>query len=263
MPIFTDQLGRILNVPLPPQRIVSLVPSQTELLVHLGLEAQLVGITKFCVHPAHLRTTKTIVGGTKQIHFDRIKQLQPDIILCNKEENTQDIVREAHTIAPVHVSDIRTITHTQTLIDQYGDLFEKRAEAQALNGQITTRLKQFRIQIKARPRYKVAYCIWKDPWMVAGNDTFINGLLEWNQLKNAFANHFGRYPEVELQDFKDVDYILLSSEPYPFTEKHIAEIQEHTHAKVLLVDGEYFSWYGSRLVKAFDYFKNLQEELHI
>ena len=88
----TDQLGRKIKLSQVPKRIVSLVPSQTELLIHLGLEEQLVGITKFCVHPKHLLKTKQIVGGTKNVHFDRVRDLQPDIILCNKEENTQAIV---------------------------------------------------------------------------------------------------------------------------------------------------------------------------
>ena len=106
---FQDQIGRILELEKTPKRIICLVPSLTELLVDLGLEDCIVGITKFCIHPTHLKQTKAIVGGTKNINVDKIKALNPDIILCNKEENSKEIVKICEEIAPTHVSDIFTI----------------------------------------------------------------------------------------------------------------------------------------------------------
>ena len=258
----TDQLGRKIKLSQVPKRIVSLVPSQTELLIHLGLEEQLVGITKFCVHPKHLLKTKQIVGGTKNVHFDRVRDLQPDIILCNKEENTQAIVAEAMTIAPVHVSDVRTLSQALAFMQQYGLLFDKTAVTNRLIATISIAQLQFQKKMQERPIKKVAYFIWKDPWMVAGKDTFIDALLTMNRFENVYGNTQERYPEVAMSTLKDLDYVLLASEPFPFAEKHIAEVQKHTKAQIVLVDGEYFSWYGDRLVAAFNYFVQLQSSLN-
>ncbi len=119
-----DQLGREVILEGVPKRIISLVPSQTELLCYLGLEASIVGITKFCVHPENLRKEKKIVGGTKNVHFDRIRDLSPDIILCNKEENTLEMVLELEKIAPVHISNVISLEDTYQLISQYGEIFQ-------------------------------------------------------------------------------------------------------------------------------------------
>src|SRR5690606_10328332 len=160
-----------------PLRIVSLVPSQTELLYDLGLEDQVVGITKFCVHPYHFKSVKTIVGGTKKVNLDRIQSLDPDIILCNKEENTREMVAELNSIAPVHVSDVCTIADTLALIEQYGQLFACRTEASRITAKIDSRLREFKLFMQDKPVLKVAYFIWREPWMVAGGNTFIDHLL--------------------------------------------------------------------------------------
>lgn len=242
-------------------RIVSLVPSQTELLVDLGLEDLIVGVTKFCLHPKNIKKDKIIVGGTKTIHFDKIVALKPTHILCNKEENTKEIVENCEKIANTHVSDIYNIKDTLNLIALYGNFFSKEKEAIKLSAKIKNLQKDFNVFIKEKPKLKVAYFIWKDPWMVAGNTTFINYLLEVNKFDNAYKN-LSRYPEIELQSLKNVDLVLLSSEPFPFKEKHINEVKSYAKkAKVLLINGEYFSWYGSRLLKAFSYFKNLRNSL--
>lgn len=259
-----DQIGRCINLKEIPKRIISLVPSQTELLVDLGLEESIVGITKFCAHPIHLKKEKTIIGGTKQIHLDKIKELKPDIILCNKEENTKDIVEACETICTVHVSDIFTIEDSLELINQYGAMFNKLDEAKNIVRKIESELKSFRVFIEKKSTLKVAYFIWKDPWMVAGNNTFINYLLKLNKFKNVYETE-NRYPKIEFNDatiFKNVDVVLLSSEPYPFKEKHIKELKVYyPKANIMLVDGEMFSWYGSRLTKSFKYFKNLHLNL--
>ncbi|WP_452225992.1 ABC transporter substrate-binding protein [Lacinutrix cladophorae] len=258
---FKDQIGRELKFNSVPKRIISLVPSQTELLYDLGLKTSIIGITKFCVHPIHLIKTKTIVGGTKQINLEKIKALQPDIILCNKEENTKEIVAACNKICSVHVSNIESILDCITMINQYGEIFKKEKEALVISEKIKTNLKDFQSFIKEKNTLKAAYFIWKNPFMVAGKNTFIHYLLALNKFENVYAD-LGRYPEINLKQQENVDVVFLSSEPYPFKEKHIEELQAYyTNAKILLVDGEMFSWYGSRLIKSFSYFKLLHQNL--
>lgn len=261
---FRDQIDRKFTLEKVPKRIISLVPSQTELLYDLGLEDEIVGLTKFCVHPYHLKQTKTVVGGTKDIKIDKIRGLNPDIILCNKEENTQEIVALCEQITAVHVSDIYTIDDALELTKQYGILFNKRTEASKIIQKINFKLNDFKEFIKGYPPKKVAYFIWRNPWMVAGNDNFINHLLALNNFTNIYANK-SRYPEVAIKKIRlegDPDLVFLSSEPYPFKEEHAFELSRFTHhAKTVFVDGEMFSWYGSRLLKAFDYFKKLHQRI--
>lgn len=258
---YKDQLNRKIEIDKTPQRIISLVPSLTELLVDLGLEDRLVGITKFCIHPKHLKKQKTVVGGTKQIHLDKIKALKPDFILCNKEENTKEIVNQVKEITVTYVSDLNTIKDVLELIQKLGVLLNCTQKADLINQQIQQKQKQFLAYIKDKKSKKVAYFIWANPYMVAGKNTFINALLKRNKFENVYEN-LGRYPEIEIEKIKEVDYILLSSEPYPFQEKHKKLFAKYSKAKIILVDGEYFSWYGSRLIQTFDYFKELHTSLH-
>lgn len=260
-----DQIGISHTFENTPKRIVSLVPSQTELLVDLGLEESMVGITKFCVHPAYLKATKTIVGGTKNIKFDKIKELQPDIIICNKEENTKEIVEQLSTICPVWVTDIYTIEDNNQMIQDFGVLFNKRIEAQKWIDKINFAYQDFQNFIQNKTIKKVAYFIWANPYMVAGNATFINEILKLNRFQNIYEAKEGRYPEIELKKIRlegDPDYVFLSSEPFPFKDEHAFELGRFTHhAITVFVDGEMFSWYGSRLVKAFTYFKTLHSKI--
>lgn len=247
-----------------PERIVSLVPSQTELLVDLGLGTKIVGITKFCVHPIDLRKQKTVVGGTKKVDFDAIKALAPDIIICNKEENTLEIVENLRAICTVWVTDITTIEDNLKMINDFGNLFDCVEVAQNWNAQLIFALSDFKQFIKDKPTQKVAYFIWKKPYMVAGSNNFINELLKLNKLENSYGN-LSRYPEIELpkmNENKELDLVFLSSEPYPFKEKDVLEIAAYTDSvKIILVDGEMFSWHGSRLLKALNYFKKLHQDL--
>lgn len=259
---YQDQMNRTIRLGQFPKRIVSLVPSQTELLCDLGLKDLLVGVTKFCVHPHQIKKEVTVVGGTKQIHINKIKQLQPDIILCNKEENTKDIVEACEGICPVHVSDIYTLDDSLQLIEQYGKLFNCEKRAQELVELIRLKKNDFEAYIKGKRCFKTAYFIWKSPWMVAANNTFINYLMALQGFENQFG-HLKRYPDIELseENLSGVELVLLSSEPYPFKEEHKDYLKTVIpNAKILLVDGEMFSWYGSRLIKAFDYFKNLHQQ---
>jgi iron complex transport system substrate-binding protein len=145
----------------------------------------------------------------------------------------------------------------------YGQIFSSISKkATALIEQITHQKFQFQTDFKDR-KLNVAYMIWRQPWMAAGGETFINTLLKLNGLTNVFENRSSRYPEIDLNELKDKkpDIILLSSEPYPFKDHHIREIQQTYKVPVILVDGEYFSWYGSRLIPAFDYFAKFQRQL--
>ena len=259
-----DQMNRSIEFPESVQRIFSLVPSQTELLVDLGLEDYIVGVTKFCVHPKHLRLSKKVVGGTKIISLAKIKAINPDIILCNKEENTKAIVEACEQICNVHVSDIFRIEDSLDLINLYGILFNKKEEALKIVNEIQKEADDFKAFIQKKPTLKVVYFIWKTPWMIAGKDTFINYMLGLNHFKNVYETK-KRYPEIVLNKStinKAVDLVLLSSEPFPFKNSHKKEVQTfYPNAKIIIADGEMFSWYGSRLTKAFAYFKNLRLNL--
>lgn len=260
MRVFYDQLDRKIELPGPPGRIISLVPSQSELLADLGLEDSIIGITRFCVHPENLRQNKKAVGGTKQVNIDKIRKMAPDIILCNKEENTPEMVKELENIAPVHVSNVRNIDDSLELIREYGEIFEVREKASELVGKILDLREDFQEFIKDKPLRKVAYFIWKDPWMVVGDDTFIDHILKLNNFENIFSTEKSRYPEVHLDKLSayKVDKILLSTEPFPFKEKDKIWFKNSVRKDgIHIVDGEYFSWYGSRLISAFDYFKKL------
>ena len=254
---FVDQLQRTVVLPKTPERIVSLVPSQTELLVDLGLRENLVGITKFCVHPTDLRKHVKIVGGTKQVHFDRIEALKPDIIICNKEENTLEMVVALEKIAPVWISDINRVEDSLEMVQRLGEVFKVGGAAELLIKRISEALEEFQIFIKNFPSRKTAYLIWKDPFMAAGRNTFINDLLSLNRFENMLISENSRYPEITLNELEQAELILLSTEPYPFKQHHVLELQKKLNRTVKLVYGEYFSWYGSRMAAAFEYFKTL------
>lgn len=248
--------GRELVLVQKPVRIVSLVPSQTELLYDLGLDEEVVGITKFCVHPESWFRSKARVGGTKQLHYDKIAALQPDLILANKEENTREIVDTLAKDYPVWVSDIHNLPEAIQMIQEIGVLTGRQQRAAEIVSGITGAFQQLP---KAAVPVPVAYFIWRNPWMTVGNDTFIHHMLQQLGWQNVFGDQ-ARYPEVTLEQLaaRKPAKVLLSSEPYPFKEKHIAEIKTVLpQAEVLLVDGEMFSWYGSRLLKAPAYFASL------
>lgn len=258
---YRDQLDRIVNIPNTPSRIVSLVPSQTELLVDLGLKDSIVGITKFCIHPAELRKSVTIVGGTKNIHLQKIIDLKPDFIFCNKEENSLEIVEMLQPIAPVWVSDIYSIEDCIQMILMIGEIFHS-ATAKIIGEDISLRRNNFKEYMQNKKVKSVLYIIWKKPYMAAGRNTFINELLQINKFENVIKDDESRYPEIDFVNFPEIETILLSTEPYPFKHKDAVALGKKLNKKVILVDGEYFSWYGSRLIKAFKYFETLHINNH-
>ncbi|MGZ3863997.1 MAG: ABC transporter substrate-binding protein [Bacteroidia bacterium] len=257
----TDQLNRTIEFNFPPKRIISLVPSQSELLWHLGLYKEIAGITKFCIHPDEMFRNVPRVGGTKELKFDIIKKLHPDLIIANKEENQQEQIDELSKHYPVWISDIYTLEDAYRMMMQVGELTGRKEAAQDLIEEIRRNHREFKARNKKHEtKKKAVYLIWKNPYMAAGHDTFIDHLLAECGFTNAFTDQKSRYPEVTTQMIidKNPDIILLSSEPYPFKEKHIEELQKHVPgAKIILADGEMFSWYGSRLLHSFDYFTQL------
>jgi ABC-type Fe3+-hydroxamate transport system substrate-binding protein len=253
--IFIDHLGNTIELTDTPKRIISLVPSQTELLWDLGLHNEIVGITKFCIHPKEMFKSKNRVGGTKTIDIDKIRNLKPDLIIGNKEENEHSQIIELQKEFNVWMSDIYNLNDAYKMINDIGELVNKKNESLLL---ISTIKKSFSL-IKKHNK-SVLYLIWKNPFMAAGKSTFIGDLLNEIDLDNSLENKDLRYPKLLLEDIKQLnpDVILLSSEPFPFNEKHIAELQKTVpNTTIQLVDGELFSWYGSRLLKSAEYFNQL------
>lgn len=248
---------------MPPQRIVSLVPSQTELLFDLGLAPEVVGVTRFCIHPADKVSGKVIVGGTKNLHIDRIHTLRPDLIIANKEENTREQIEELQPHYPVLVTDIITLPDALHMIQTIGKRVGREPEAQRLLAQINESFAALPSSSAPRQQPAVAYFIWRKPWMVAANGTFIDSMLGAAGFRNAFS-HLNRYPEITAAELQasNPELIFLSSEPYPFTEKHRYALQQVCpSARIWLVDGELFSWYGSRLLRSAAYFRELQQQM--
>ncbi|MDQ2795162.1 MAG: helical backbone metal receptor [Bacteroidota bacterium] len=257
----TDQLGRRVAVPFPPCRIVSLVPSQTELLFDLGLGASVVGVTKFCLHPAEARTIATVVGGTKNFDFEKIAALKPDLIIGNKEENYQAGIEQLAAKYPVWLSDISNLPEALDMIRRIGFIAGAKEKAAALAGAIEASFAALALpETPAAAPDSVAYFIWRKPYMVAATGTFIDDMLRRVGFANAFAG-LSRYPEIGAEQLAAAapQRIFLSSEPYPFAAKHMAEFQALCPAaKIEVVDGELFSWYGSRLRQSAAYFSQLR-----
>ena len=260
MAIYKDQMNRMVDVPSVAKRIISIVPSQTELLFDLGLDEEVIGVTKFCVHPADKVKRKPKVGGTKSLNISQIKKLNPDLIIGNKEENEKDQIEELAQNFPVWMSDISDFDDAVNMIQKVGQIVDREEKAIQITSSITKSFDNLNIKASS---LKVAYLIWRKPYIVAGKGTFINDMLKRCGLKNAFETD--RYPEVFPGQIVDAnpDLVFLSSEPYPFTDRHLTEFQALVpDADIRLVDGELFSWYGSRLVQAPEYFKQLIASLN-
>ncbi len=241
-----------------PTRIISLVPSQTELLHFLELELETIGITKFCIHPSTWHREKIKIGGTKNLDIEKIITLEPDLIIANKEENVKEQVEKLAQDFNVWVTDVYNFNDSLQMIIDIGSITKKETKANTLIQSIKN---EFDLnQLHLNELKNVVYLIWKEPYMTIGGDTFINNMLLQAGYKNIFEDTF-RYPEVSIELLQDLkpEYIFLSSEPYPFSNKHLEEMKsELPDSKIILVNGEMFSWYGPRLLQAANYFNQLR-----
>lgn len=257
-----DQMQRTVRLSSAPKRIVSLVPSQTQLLHAFGLEKEVVGITKFCIHPDDWFRSKTRVGGTKTVSLDKVRALEPDLIIGNKEENERSDIEQLEKEFPVWMSDIYNLHDALEMIRDLGSLTGKSTEANRLAVEIAERfeaLEKWR-QLQDLKQQSVAYLIWHDPAFAAGSNTFIDAMLKRCGWENYMQEV--RYPELTEHSDSQPDVVFLSSEPFPFKEAHIQTYrQRFPNAIIRLVDGEMFSWYGSKLVEAPSYFQGLIEEV--
>ena len=234
--------------------IISLVPSITETLFDFGLtDHEVIGRTKFCIHPKELVKNVEIIGGTKNLNISKIKSLSPDLIIANKEENDKAQVEELMKDFKVWVTDIETLEDNQNFLTKLGILLNKEEIAHNFN-QIINSI--FNLKKTTDP-IKVAYLIWKNPYMTVGSDTFIHEIMEKLGFENLFKNE-KRYPEISLDQMQEAGFIFLSTEPFPFQQKHVEELQnELPGKKIIVVDGEAFSWYGTHLAKCSEYLQTL------
>lgn len=250
---------KICDITFIPNRIVSVVPSQTELLFDLGLNNEVLAITKFCIHPKEICQTKVIVGGTKNLNLEKIISLQPDLIIANKEENVKEQIESLAEKFTVWLTDVNNYDDAIQMIADLGKITHKLDKANSLIKSIN---EVFSTPIFKQKR-KAIYLIWKSPFMTIGCDTFIGSMMNKAGFENTF-HHLTRYPEIVLENItnSDCELVLLSSEPYPFTQKHVQELQiAIPDKKIIIVDGEMFSWYGSRMLKSGAYFKELSATL--
>lgn len=252
-----DQLGREIRLSDFPKRIISLVPSISELIWDLGLKDELIGITKFCIHPDEMFRTKTRIGGTKNIHISEVKNLNPDLIIGNKEENTKEDIEELAKHFPVWMSDVNTFEDAIHLIQETGKITGKEENAKNIIGRIRSQ------EIPFKEKIKVIYLIWHEPCFAAGKNTFIDAMLEKSGFSNCITQL--RYPEITGMEIKELspDFLFLSTEPFPFQKNHFEYYSRFlSEEKIKIVDGEMFSWYGSRMMKAFPYFEGLYKDLN-
>ncbi|QNA42794.1 ABC transporter substrate-binding protein [Lacibacter sediminis] len=264
-----DQTGNFVSIPFPSQRVISLVPSLTELLFDLGLTDEVVGITKFCVHPEEWFRSKTRIGGTKQVNLPLIESLKPDLVIASKEENIKEQVEAVQQFCPVYCSDISNLQESYEVIEHLGFLTDRIDKANQLINNIQNIFKG--LSVCSKP-IRAAYLIWQEPYMTVGGDTFISHMMELAGFENVFVTE-QRYPVLTIEELmkRDVEAVLFSSEPFPFKQKHLDAFKQTWLRQssigqlpvCKIVDGELFSWYGSRTLYATDYFIKLRESLFL
>jgi len=257
--LYIDQLGRKIELDKTPERIVSLVPSQTELLYYLGIKP--VGQTIFCIHPESEFKSSNKVGGTKKLQLGKIRALQPDLIIGNKEENTKEQIEEISDEFPVWMSEINSVDDALDFITRIGSILGKSNECINLKLMIQSGLNRL-----IAPTYKLSYIylIWKDPYFAVASGTYINSVLDRGGFINALANKT-RYPEITIEQINQLqpDCVMLPSEPFPFKQEHVEALQKEVpKSHVVPVDGEILSWYGSKMLEAPDYLMKINSDIH-
>ena len=244
-------------------RIVSLCPSLTELVHDLGAADQVVGRTKFCIHPAPWVDGIERVGGTKNPNLARIIALAPDLVLMNEEENRREdaeALREAGIA--VHTSMPRTVDETAQMVRAIAQAIGRAADGARIAADIEQRAARVARAAALRESVTYAYCIWRDPWMTVNDDTFISAMLAMAGGHNVFGDRADRYPSFALDELRLAapDVVFLSSEPFPFAVRHVDELVAATgwkRSRFALVDGELLSWHGSRTPAGIDYAETL------
>ena len=255
-----DCLGDEITIPKNIKKIVSLVPSISELIYDLNAEDRLVGVTKFCVVPKYFQIEKTVVGGVQEFEVDKIKALNPDVVFASKDENFEDEIEELRKFFPVYVTDVKNVDEAKQMIENFGVLLNRRNESSKILMKIDLQLQDLAKVTDDLLYRSGAYLVWNDPWVAAGKDTFVDSMLKLIKVNNVFSNLKERYPMVTGANIHigNPDIVMLPSEPFKFEDQQAMEISAHTHdAATYFVDGQMFSWYGSRLVKSLDYLKLL------
>lgn len=258
MPLLTDPASAA-----GARRIVSLVPSLTETVAELGASERLAGVTDWCWYPAAVVAPLAKVGGTKNPKLEAIRALKPDLILVNEEENRQEDVEALAADFNCYVTFPKHAGDNIALITALGEILGREAAAAACCEQITMLEGQVRSQMLARPPRSIAYLIWRKPWMTINGDTYVHDVLTFLNCTNPWADHSERYPSLPPADLiaADPELICLSSEPFPFEERHLAEfrtafpaLQATRSHQVFIDDGTYYCWYGTRWLRALQHF---------
>ena len=256
--MIVDASGVTVEVARPPRRIVSLIPSTTELLCHLGLADAIVGITAYCVEPRAVVRTKRKVGGEKNPDLDAIRALAPDLVIANVEENLREHVEALRAAGvPVWVTYPRTVTDTIRLVREVGALTGTEARAEPLADELERLLGEARAAIAGRPRARVFYPIWRDPYMTIGRDTYVHDVLATVGADNVFGDS-DRYPIVTLDEMaaRAPDVIILPDEPFRFRRAHRKDFEGYRDVpavrdgRIHLMGGKIFCWHGPRLGEA-------------
>jgi len=255
--VVIDQLNRKIEINNNLNNIISLVPSLTELLFFLKMDEQVKGITNFCVHPSDKLSDKVIVGSPLHVDYEKIEQINPDIIIAGKSENNKNNIEKIAEKYPVWVSDVRSIEDACKMIEKIGMICNQSD----LSYNITKNISVGFDSLADKTKIKVCYLVWEKPFMVAGNNNYINDILKKTGLINVFEHKEG-YAKVTAKEMQEcqADFVLLPSEPYKFDNSHISTYKNLINkATVLLVDGQLFSWYGNRMLLAINYLKNMKK----
>jgi ABC-type Fe3+-hydroxamate transport system substrate-binding protein len=243
----------------PPSRIVSLIPSTTELLCRLGLADALVGITVYCREPADLLRDKTRIGGEKDPDLERIRALEPDLVIANVEENVREHIDTLRGWGiPVHVTYPRTVAGAIAMIRELGEVTGAAARARVLADELEALLARPRESARGGIPVRVFYAIWRGPYMTVGADTYIHDMLTVCGATNVFGDAAERYPTVTLDEMaaRGPEVILLPDEPFRFRRVHLddfapyREVPAVRDGRIHLVDGKPFSWHGHRIAEA-------------
>jgi ABC-type Fe3+-hydroxamate transport system substrate-binding protein len=254
----TDQLNRTIEIPANPKKIISLVPSITEFLFDLNLENNIYGRTKFCIHPEEQVKKVPVLGGVMGLNYHEIEKIDPEIIFASKEENAKGEIMELSNEFPVWVSDVHNLSDALSMIQSIGSICKKEKKAQSIIHQIEVEFKT--LDHIPEDIVKAVYLIWKNPFYTINKETFAHDMLRKFGVENVFASKKESYPIIDEKEIREKkpDYIFLPSEPYNFKDQDVDALRKSfPKVEIRRVDGEYFTWYGSHLLRAPSYFKQL------